>query len=82
MVNLAMKQLVQIIFPLDCFIFFYVPSLALFAALMQDAIFERWVLTGLPYRPHLSALQIFRAASVDMFESSISRPHHGCKCKH
>lgn len=40
-------------------------------------------MTGLPFRPHLNApLQTFRAANVDMFESSISQPHHGCKCKH
>lgn len=49
----------------------------------QDAMLERWVLTGLPFRPHLNTpLQTFRAANVDMFESSISLSHRGCKCKH
>lgn len=83
MVSFAMKLLVQIIFPLDCFIFPTLLHLPFFAALMQDAVFEGLVLTVLPFRLHLNApLQTFRAANVDMFESAISRPHHGCKCKH
>lgn len=66
MVSFAVKLLVQIIFPLDYVIFFYIPSLSLFAALMQEAIFEGWVLTGLPFRPHseLSVLTCLKAPLV------------------